>query len=227
MEKQFNEVIHSRQGVPVWKKIFLQLTLLACLGVFSTSYAITDPDLTFQQQVKGTVTDDSGVPLPGASIVVRGTTTGTVADFDGNYTINVASNGVLVFSYVGFTAKEIAVNGNTTINVSLEIDSSLLDEVVVVGYGTQKKGEVTAAIASVDAEQLGIVQTSSSIDAVKGQISGVDIQASGGRPGQTSTVRIRGRRSITASNDPLYVVDGIPLIDGSILTHRTFLQCKY
>ena len=172
MEKQINEVIHSRQGVPVWKKIFLQLTLLAFLGAHSTSYSITDSDLSIQQQVSGTVTDDAGVPLPGASIVVRGTTTGTVADFDGNYTINVASNGVLVFSYVGFTPKEIAVNGNTTINAALEIDSSLLDEVVVVGYGTQKKGEVTAAIASVDAEQLGIVQTSSSIDAVKGQISG-------------------------------------------------------
>ncbi len=215
MKKQFNEAIHSPQGVPVWKKIFLQLCLVSCLGMFTASHAKADSGLTVQQQVSGTVTDDSGVPLPGASIVVKGTTTGTVADFDGNYTINVASNGVLVFSYVGFTPKEIAVNGKTTVNASLEIDSSLLDEVVVVGYGTQKKGEVTAAIASVDAEQLGIVQTSSSIDAVKGQISGVDIQASGGRPGQTSTVRIRGRRSITASNDPLYVVDGIPLIDGS------------
>ena len=215
MKKQMNETIHARRGVPVWKKIFLQLSLLAFLGVHSTSYAITDPDLSIQQQVSGTVTDDAGIPLPGASIVVKGTTVGTVADFDGKYTINVASNGVLVFSYVGFQPKEIAVNGKTTLNASLEVDSSLLDEVVVVGYGTQKKGEVTAAIATVDAEQLGIVQTSSSIDAVKGQISGVDIQASGGRPGQTSTVRIRGRRSITASNDPLYVVDGIPLIDGS------------
>ncbi|SDL74261.1 SusC/RagA family TonB-linked outer membrane protein [Kriegella aquimaris] len=166
-------------------------------------------------QVTGTVTDGSGVPLPGASIVVKGTTVGTVADFDGNYAINVDANGVLIYSYIGFKPMEIAVNGRSTVNASLETDTGLLDEVVVVGYGTQKKGEVTAAIASVQAEQLGIVQTSSTIDAVKGQISGVDIQSGGGRPGQTSSVRIRGRRSITASNDPLYVVDGIPLIDGS------------
>lgn len=147
--------------------------------------------------------------------MVKGTTTGAVADFDGNYSIQVASNGVLVFSYVGFTRMEVTVGGRSSINVTLQVDSSLLDEVVVVGYGTQKKGEVTASIATVAAEQLGIVQTSSSIDAIKGQVAGVDVQSTGGRPGQTSTVRIRGRRSITASNDPLYVVDGIPLIDGS------------
>ncbi len=166
-------------------------------------------------QVSGTVTDIEGIPLPGATVVVKGTTTGTTADFDGNYSVEAPSNGTLVFSYIGYKRTEVPVDGRSTVSVSLEEDSALLDEVVVVGYGTQKKGEVTAAIASVDAEQLSIVQTSSAIDAVKGQISGVDIQASGGRPGQTSTVRIRGRRSITASNDPLYVVDGIPLIDGS------------
>ncbi len=166
-------------------------------------------------QVSGTVTDTEGIPLPGASVVVKGTTNGTTTDFDGNFSIEVASNGVLVFGYIGYKSTEVRIGNQSTVNIALEEDSALLDEVVVVGYGTQKKGEVTAAIASVDAEQLSIVQTSSTIDAVKGQVSGVDIQASGGRPGQTSTVRIRGRRSITASNDPLYVVDGIPLIDGS------------
>ena len=169
----------------------------------------------FQTTITGVVTDDSGVPLPGASVVVKGTTTGAVADFDGNYSIQAPSTGVLVFSYVGFSPIEVAINGRTTINASLEVDSSLLDEVVVVGYGTQKKGEVTGAIETVTAEQLGIVQVSSSIDAIKGQIAGVDVQSTGGRPGQTPTVRIRGRRSISASNDPLYVVDGIPLIDGA------------
>lgn len=175
---------------------------------------ITNPGI-FQSTVTGVISDANGIPLAGASVVVKGTSTGTTADFDGKYSINVATNGTLIFSYVGFKAAETPVDGRSTINVTLSEDTALLDEVVVVGYGTQKKGEVTAAIASVPAEQIGIVQTSSSIDAVKGMISGVDIQASGGRPGQTSTVRIRGRRSITASNDPLYVVDGIPLIDGS------------
>lgn len=169
----------------------------------------------YQSPVTGTVTDAAGIPLPGASVVVKGTTRGTTTDFDGNYSISAAADATLVYSYIGFKTTEVQVNNQSTVNIALEEDSALLDEVVVVGYGTQKKGEVTAAIASVDAEQLSIVQTSSTIDAVKGQVSGVDIQSGGGRPGQTSSVRIRGRRSITASNDPLYVVDGIPLIDGS------------
>ncbi len=177
--------------------------------------ALLSIQASFGQQVSGTVTDTEGIPLPGATVVVKGTTTGTTADFDGNYSITAPSDGTLVFSYIGYKRTEVLVDGRSTVNISLEEDSALLDEVVVVGYGTQKKGEVTAAIASVEAEQLSIVQTSSTIDAVKGQVSGVDIQSAGGRPGQTSSVRIRGRRSITASNDPLYVVDGIPLIDGS------------
>ena len=167
-----------------------------------------------QSTVTGVVTDENGIPLSGASVVVKGTTTGVAADFDGNYSINVASDGVLVFSYVGYATQEISVNGRTNINLSLEPDASQLEEVVLVGYGTQKKGEVTGSIETVTAEQLSIVQVASTIDAIKGQVAGVDVQATGGRPGQNPTVRIRGRRSISASNDPLYVVDGIPLIDG-------------
>ena len=168
-----------------------------------------------QSTVTGTVTDTNGVPLAGASVIVKGTTRGTTTDFDGNFSIAAEGSAALGVSYIGYKTKEVAVNNQSNLSITLEEDSALLDEVVVVGYGTQKKGEVTAAISSVEAEQIGIVQTSSTIDAVKGQIAGVDIQAGGGRPGQTSSVRIRGRRSITASNDPLYVVDGIPLIDGS------------
>ncbi|WP_027078062.1 SusC/RagA family TonB-linked outer membrane protein [Maribacter antarcticus] len=168
----------------------------------------------FQTTITGEVLDESGIPLSGASVVVKGTTTGAVADFDGNYSINAASNSILVFSYVGYGKREVAVNGKTTINISLKPDAAMLNEVVLVGYGTQKKGEVTGAIETVTAEQLSIVQVASTIDAIKGQIAGVDVQSTGGRPGQNPTVRIRGRRSISASNDPLYVVDGIPLIDG-------------
>ena len=169
---------------------------------------------TIQSNITGTITDENGIPLSGASVVVKGTTTGAVADFDGNYSINAPSDGTLVFSYVGYAVQEVQINGRSTINSSLEPDAAALDEVVLVGYGTQKKGEVTGAIETVTAEQLSIVQVSSSIEAIKGQIAGVDVQSTGGRPGQNPTVRIRGRRSISASNDPLYVVDGIPLIDG-------------
>lgn len=199
------------------------ILLLVLISIWDTAplYASSETDnpLTLieelQTTITGVISDENGTPLPGASVVVKGTTTGAVADFDGNYSIQAASNATLVFSYVGYARMEVAVNGRTTISVSLSPDSSLLDEVVVVGYGTQKKGEVTGAIESVTAEQLSIVQVSSTIDAIKGQIAGVDVQSTGGRPGQTPTVRIRGRRSISASNDPLYVVDGIPLIDGA------------
>lgn len=168
----------------------------------------------FQSAVTGNISDENGVPLSGASVVIKGTTTGAIADFDGNYTINAPSDGTLIFSYVGYSALEVQVNGRSTVSATLLPDASALDEVVLVGYGTQKKGEVTGSIETVTAEQLNIVQVASTIDAIKGQIAGVDVQSTGGRPGQNPTVRIRGRRSITASNDPLYVVDGIPLIDG-------------
>ncbi|HET8735459.1 MAG TPA: SusC/RagA family TonB-linked outer membrane protein, partial [Pricia sp.] len=166
-------------------------------------------------QVSGTVTDENNVPLPGASVVVVGTTTGTTTDFDGNYSINVDENGELLFSYIGYQPQEVAVDGRSTINVSMAVDASQLEEVVVVGYGTQKKGEVTGSIATIGSEAIEKIATSNSIDAIKGQMAGVDIQANGGRPGENSTVRIRGRRSISASNDPLYVIDGIPQISGN------------
>ncbi len=189
---------------------------IAGQSVFATNTgytAINEVD-EMQSTVTGVISDENGVPLSGASVVVKGTSTGAVADFDGNYTINAASDAILIFSYVGYAPLEVAVNGRSSVNASLEPDAAALDEVVLVGYGTQKKGEVTGAIETVTAEQLSIVQVASSIDAIKGQIAGVDVQATGGRPGQNPTVRIRGRRSISASNDPLYVVDGIPLIDG-------------
>ena len=196
----------------------LLLAVLLCLFTASSLLANAANELSsfeeLQSTITGTITDENGVPLGGASVVVKGTTTGAVADFDGNYTINAASDDTLIFSYVGYSASEVAVNGRSSVNASLEPDAQALDEVVLVGYGTQKKGEVTGAIETISAEQLSIVQVASSIDAIKGQIAGVDVQSQGGRPGQNPTVRIRGRRSISASNDPLYVVDGIPLIDG-------------
>ncbi|WP_209404708.1 TonB-dependent receptor [Pseudozobellia sp. WGM2] len=204
----------------IFRALFTVLLVVPIISGHANDYAVADlnaltNEVPDQATVTGTVTDTNGVPLAGASVIVKGTTRGTTTDFDGNFSIAAEGSAALGVSYIGYKTKEVAINNQSNLSITLEEDSALLDEVVVVGYGTQKKGEVTAAIASVDAEQIGIVQTSSSIDAVKGQISGVDIQAGGGRPGQTSTVRIRGRRSVTASNDPLYVVDGIPLIDGS------------
>ncbi|WP_339840918.1 TonB-dependent receptor [uncultured Maribacter sp.] len=194
--------------------LFVVLGILIVSPILGNSLKKIKLPESFQVTVTGTILDENEMPLPGASVVVKGTTTGAVADFDGKYSINAPSNSTLVFSYVGYAKNEVSVDGRTTINIKLNPDASMLDEVVLVGYGTQKKGEVTGAIETVTAEQLSIVQVSSTIDAIKGQIAGVDVQSTGGRPGQNPTVRIRGRRSISASNDPLYVVDGIPLIDG-------------
>lgn len=162
-------------------------------------------------EITGTVTDaETGEPLPGANILVKGTSTGTVTDFDGKFTIQANEGDVLVFSYTGYQAQEITVGSQTTIDVALSSDAELLGEVVVVGYGTQRKRDVTAAIASLGEEAIKSIPVASSVEAMQGQIAGVDIQQAGGRPGQNPVIRIRGRRSISASNDPLYVIDGIP-----------------
>jgi TonB-dependent SusC/RagA subfamily outer membrane receptor len=164
-----------------------------------------------QQSVSGTVADSAGVPLPGVNVVIKGTNTGASTDFDGNFTIDAADTDVLIFSFVGFKDQEATIGDNTSFSILLEEEASFLDEIIVTGYGTQTRREVTASIVRVDAEDIARIATSSSIDAIKGQVAGVDIQSAGGRPGQSPVVRIRGRRSLSASNDPLYVVDGIPV----------------
>ena len=167
------------------------------------------------QTVSGTVSDANG-PLPGASVVVKGTTNGTQTDFDGNYTLNdVAADAVLVFSYIGFSAQEIAVNGQTTINVVLEENASELDEVVVVGYGTQTRRTAVGAVESVKAEEFnkGVIVNPQQL--IQGKTAGVQISATTGEPGAAVNVRIRGTASVRANNNPLYVVDGIPLSGGN------------
>ncbi|WP_245576487.1 SusC/RagA family TonB-linked outer membrane protein [Flexithrix dorotheae] len=166
--------------------------------------------------VSGTITSgEDGQPLPGVSVVVKGTTSGTVTDIDGKYKITAPSNASITYSYIGFVTQEIEIGNQSTIDVTLAVDLETLEEVVVVGYGTQEKRNVTAAIASLDAEQIKSIPAGSSVQAMQGQVAGVDIMNRGGRPGQSPSVRIRGRRSITASNDPLYVIDGIPQTSGS------------
>jgi len=173
-----------------------------------------------QQSVSGTVVDPSGVPLPGVNVVIKGTNTGASTDFDGNFSIQAAETDVLIFSFVGFKDQEATVGNNTSFSISLEEEASFLDEIIVTGYGTQTRREVTASIVRVDSETIERVAAGSSVDAIKGQVAGVDITSQGGRPGQSPQVQIRGRRSISASNDPLYVVDGIPVtssVDGGAI----------
>ncbi|MEM6541663.1 MAG: TonB-dependent receptor [Bacteroidota bacterium] len=163
--------------------------------------------------VSGVVSEVSGQPLPGASVVVQGTSIGTQTDFDGNYTLdNVLDNGTLVFSYIGYAPQEIAVNNRTVINASLQEDTQRLDEVVVVGYGEQKRSDITGAVVSVKSEEIVKLPTLTAVQAIQGKVAGVNIVANDA-PGSTPTVIVRGVGTALAGRDPFYVVDGQPLQD--------------
>ncbi|MAZ25566.1 MAG: hypothetical protein CL868_00635, partial [Cytophagaceae bacterium] len=157
-----------------------------------------------QNTITGTVTDDNGAPLPGASILVKGTTTGTQTDFDGNYSISAESGATLVFSYVGFATQEIVVGAQNSIDVSMAEDAAALEEVVVVGYGTQRKQDLTGAISVVKTDEM-VQQPSGQItNQLQGRVSGVTITG-GGQPGEAPQIKIRGANTF-GNNSPLYVV---------------------
>ena len=157
----------------------------------------------------------NGEPLPGVSVRLKGTDMGTTTGMDGSYTINVPDNGgTLVFSFLGFVTQEKTFSRASTVNVTLIEDSQALDEVMVVGYGTQTKSQVTGAISSVSAKEISELPITNAQQALQGRAAGVEVLSSGNRPGDGVNVRIRGRRSFNAGNEPLYVVDGIPLSGG-------------
>ncbi len=168
--------------------------------------------------IKGAVSDSkSNSPLPGVSVVVKNSTVGTTTDFDGNYSIRVSPNDVLVFSYLGFKTFEVAVQSTQTLNVVLQEDVESLEEVVVVGYGTQKKSVVTGSISSVKAADLENIPNGRVEQALQGRTSGVVIAANSGQPGSASTVRVRGITTFNGGgNNPLWVVDGIIVDNGAI-----------
>jgi TonB-linked SusC/RagA family outer membrane protein len=164
-----------------------------------------------QQSVSGKITGASGEALPGVSIIVKGTTTGVNSDMDGMYTINVPSgNPTLVLSFIGYISKEVNVTGLTRVDVTLDLDVTALEEVIVVGYGTQKKSDITGTVASLPRERLELSPNLNIAQAIQGSIPGVMIQTTAAGAAPTESIEIRGRNSILASNDPLIVVDGIP-----------------
>jgi TonB-linked SusC/RagA family outer membrane protein len=164
-----------------------------------------------QHAIKGRVVDESGKGFPGASIQVKGTSIGTKTNEDGYYSLNVPDiNAVLVFSYIGYVSKEVKAAGQSSLNVDLAPNAEALSEVVVVGYGTQRKESVTGSVASISGSDLNQVPTPNISQALQGRLPGVQLAQTSTRPGATMQIRIRGTRSLTADNNPLVVLDGIP-----------------
>ncbi|MFC4400560.1 TonB-dependent receptor [Mariniflexile soesokkakense] len=182
---------------------FLFLLFMFCTGMDA------------QNTVTGTVISSDG-PIPGANVILKGTKNGAATNFDGEFTLNnVPSNGVLVISFLGYKTKEVSVNNQKTINISLDLDTAALDEVVVIGYGTQRKESVTGSVASIKGEALLEVPSPNISQSLQGRVSGVEFAQSSTKPGASMQIRVRGTRSLNASNDPLIVLDGIPFA-GSI-----------
>ncbi|WP_026898207.1 SusC/RagA family TonB-linked outer membrane protein [Daejeonella oryzae] len=165
-----------------------------------------------QQQISGIITDaTSGETLPGVSVNLKGTTISTASNADGKYVLQIPGSGTLVFSYIGYVTKEVQLTGASVVNVKLVADQKSLTEVVVVGYGTQQKRNLTGSIASVTSKSIKDIAVTSFENAIQGQLAGVQVQEPSGEPGAATTIRVRGIGSISAGNEPLYVVDGFPI----------------
>lgn len=179
-----------------------------------------------QSPLSGVITErDTGMPIPGANVVIKGTTTGTTTNFDGEYTLNGVNMGdVIVFSYVGFATQEIAYAGQETIDVNMATDAALLDEVVVVGYGTISKKDATGAVSQISTEDFnkGPVATASQL--ITGKIAGVKVTSGGGAPGEGQNIVIRGQGSLSLNSSPLIVVDGIPIDNDAVGGSRNALD---
>lgn len=183
-------------------RLFGFLLLMLCMSV--SSFGQT-------QSVQGVVTSE-GEPVPGVLVIIKGTQRGTVTDIDGNFSINAASGEVLVVSFVGYNTKEVpVVGGQTVYNVTLDLSTSDLSEVVVVGYGSQIKREVTGSVANIGAETLKDMPVSTIAQKLQGRLAGVQINQTTGQPGRGMQVRIRGQLSVSGGSEPLYVVDGFPI----------------
>ena len=165
----------------------------------------------FAQKITGVVVDDSNTPIPGVTIVLKGTTTGTITSIDGNYSINAndVQKDVLTFSFVGFETKEVKIAGQKVINVQLKTSTLEVEEVVAIGYGTIKKRDLTGSVSSVKADVISKTASSNAMQAMQGRVAGLNIQQSDGQAGAGLDIKLRGNRSITAANSPLILVDGV------------------
>ena len=190
--------------------LFVGLCFLSMISAQQAS-AATESVASVQQtkQATGHVADSQG-PLIGATVLEKGTTNGTITDFDGNFSLNVKPGATLVISYVGYVSQEVKAGDN--IRVSLKEDGHLVNEVVVIGYGTQRREAVTGSVANIGGEKLNQVAATNAAQALQGRVAGVLMTQTSSKPGEEMQIRIRGQRSLSASNDPLIVLDGIPFM---------------
>lgn len=164
------------------------------------------------RQITGTVIDATGMPIIGANVMVKGTTNGTITDIDGKFTLEVAKDAILQVSYIGYMNQEIPVGNKSVLSISLQEDTQKLDEVVVIGYGTMKKSDITGAISSVSEEKIARQAVANVSTALQGLATGVSVTSSSGSPGSAATIRIRGVGTVNDA-EPLFVVDGMPVTD--------------
>ncbi|MCT4643900.1 MAG: SusC/RagA family TonB-linked outer membrane protein, partial [Carboxylicivirga sp.] len=189
--------------------LFKLLFIVVALFSFSTMYAQ-------QITVSGTVTDAAdGMPLPGVTVAVKGTTQGTITTPDGRYSLNIETGQTLVYSFIGYKAQEVVAT-SSNINIALEEDVIGMDEVVVIGYGTVKKDDATGSVVAISSKDFNQGNITSAQDLIVGKSSGVVITPGGGAPGSGATIRIRGGSSLNASNDPLIIVDGVPISNDNV-----------
>jgi len=216
--------------LPISTSIYASAFMVLCTGLSTSTGALyakgielkggletrssTVLFMPIKQSVSGRVTDESGLPLPGATVLVKGTTLGTVTDLDGKFTLEVGEADILQISYVGYMSKAVAINGQSIFEVQLEPDATQLEELVVVGYGTQKRSDVTGAIGSVKSEDFNRGVITNPVDLLQGKIAGVNITSTSGEPGANQNVIIRGVGSLRSGTQPLYVLDGF-LLDNS------------
>ena len=187
---------------------------ISARGLFTLLALIISISLHAQNAtVKGVIVDETDTPLIGATVQVKGTATGSITDFDGNYTIKANKGAVITFSYIGYKTQEIKFTGQSPLNVKMIPDNQTLDEVVVVGYGTMKRSDLTGSVASIAAKDVEGFKTSSVAGALGGQIAGVQITSTDGTPGAGFSINIRGVGTVNGDSSPLYIVDGFEVGD--------------
>lgn len=194
---------------------FCMVFMFGMMGGSHSVLAATAGEIYTQETIGGMVTDANGVPLPGVNVFIKGTSVGTQTDFDGNYSLDAVAGQTIVFSYVGYTTQEIVLGDQDTLDISLEEDASQLDEIVVMGYTAQTRGDVTGSVSSVDVSEATKAPIVNAAEALQGRVTGVTVQ-NDGSPGSSPVVRIRGFGT-SNNNNPLYIIDGVQTDDPSIL----------